>query len=164
MELLELTSYSMNGNSLVPLYIYMYVKDKQIDESICKEYVLNYRNKLLEKFSYKTELASLKHMKYSDLSGSFFEKVSTIIKSNIVAHTDVSDDNLINVFETAIQNSKLDRRKNPGVTMVQPIYVMNPITIQNYYSPPLVTLAQPYPINYINFPLMTFYTITNSNY
>ncbi len=101
-ELLNLPQVPEHKNPLVPLYIYMYVKEKKIDKAMCEKYILQMKGRLLASSRPRSNLTILAEYTYDQLVMSFFGKLVAVIKQSVNSQSAISDDFLLDMFERAL--------------------------------------------------------------
>ena len=101
-ELLNLPEVPEHKNPLVPLYIYMYVKEKKIDKSMCEKYIMKVRSTLLARCLNRPSLQHLSNYAYDQLTSSFFGKLVGIIKQSVSPKSYISEEFLFDMIERAV--------------------------------------------------------------
>ncbi len=101
-ELLDLPQTPAHKNPLVPLYIYLYVKEKKIDKVMCVKYVDQIKERLLSAHGSRKTLQTLKEYSYDQLATQFFAKLTTIIKQNVGQQSVLTDEVILDLLERAL--------------------------------------------------------------
>ena len=100
-ELLDLPKTPAHKNPIVPLYIYLYVKEKKINKVMCGRYVDQFRDKLLTQFPLRKKLQSLQGYSYQLLATNFFNKIVIQIKQSVTQNAYITDEFLLDMIEKA---------------------------------------------------------------
>jgi len=102
MELLDLPQVPEHKNPLVPLYIYMYVKEKKIDKKMCEDYVMQYKEQILKNCKTRPSLQALADYSYEKMINTFFTKLVAMIKQRVNSKSFISNEFLYEMFDQAL--------------------------------------------------------------
>eukprot|EP00826_Nyctotherus_ovalis_P003230 TRINITY_DN10650_c0_g1_i2.p1 TRINITY_DN10650_c0_g1~~TRINITY_DN10650_c0_g1_i2.p1 ORF type:complete len:234 (+),score=15.36 TRINITY_DN10650_c0_g1_i2:124-825(+) len=127
-ELLNLPQVPEHKNPIVPLYVYMHIKEKKITREMCREYVMELKDHFVRAHSHRPSIQLLKASSYEELMGGFFEKLVLLIKNSITSQTKVIDSSLLELVEQALplnthgssnDNSTFSPEMNSFTSMIQ---------------------------------------------
>lgn len=127
-ELLNLPQVPEHKNPIVPLYVYMHIKERKITREMCREYVMALKEHFARAHSHRPFIQLLKASSYEELMGGFFEKLVQIIKNSITSQTRVTDSSILELVEQALplnthgssnDSSTLSPEMNSFTSMIQ---------------------------------------------
>ena len=101
-ELLDLPNSPAHKNSLVPLYIYLHVKEKKVTKEKCIDYIEQIKAGLLAHNPSRKPLQILKEFTYDMVMTQFFPKFVAIVKSSVAQLSFISDDFIYEMMDRAL--------------------------------------------------------------
>lgn len=113
--LIKLPQTPPQKNDMVPLYIYLYLKEIKVTKEMCLSHIEELLNKLSKRFPLKNQISALKKYTYETLSGSFFPALANIIRSNVSASSVITDEFLFDLINKAFE---LKAFKKPNTSTI----------------------------------------------
>ena len=143
--------------------------ERKINKTMCEDYIIQLKQHLLIKYSSRTALALIIKYEYNDLSTMFFTDVATRIKQSITPQTEMTNEILLNIFESTLTKNNTQTSKTqipqlvPYYPTFQQICVVNPIPIPNCFSMPIVTISPSIQVGYTSLPFVGSHAAQNGN-
>lgn len=115
-DLLDLPQAPENKNCIIPLYVYMYIKEKKITRGMCERYAMELKRMFVEAHRSRSTLQLLRDYSYEDLTKNFFERVVALIRNSITCQNVASETAVFELLEQALLMNSSNYNNNCAVT------------------------------------------------